>query len=678
MKQVARLICLLALISVSQYTKAADGLQEQVDKALRLSIATEARIDSAYKTVIAYSTANPGKFDECENVLRNTVIPYAHKHKAPADVMARLYDELAQTCARQGKGRYADAVAAYKTGLSHAGKSGNHFLSGLLYQHYALCESKYGDVVRGYELTEKAISAYRKSGIDTDKRITRCLYMMAIIYLQLQDTDGLEKITEKLKAFAGEARPDNRPFVLYNLYSIQEVYFGTLYENAADDKQKKAYADSAKRVSLASISLLESNPEMWEKSDINISWNYYNRAVFFVNFNARPPMDSISYYLDKAVAYKHKGISDDNLEVRISASQLLAEAWMKNNNYNKAKEILLATIDMLDKATGLNSIIIDKIEIYKSLSEIARQAGHYKEALDYAETLLKLEKERYSDENTRAIKDLEVKYKVQETELALARSEAHRADILMWFAIALGLLMMGAIVFIVYADRQRRRRTHMQMEYASLKAGIGLRLTQQYIEGLENERQRMSRELHDGVCNDLMAIQMNIRNDKPIEQTALLLDNCRESIRRISHELMPPEFAYATLDEVVRFYVNGQAQANRGKIEMTYSSQASDAAWSDIDDTTALEIYRIVQEAVGNAVRHSGATAINISMTLDNDILTAEITDNGTYKSTGRKGLGLDSMRHRAGAVNGRIDITGSNGHGTAVRLTVKITENRN
>ena len=212
------------------------------------------------------------------------------------------------------------------------------------------------------------------------------------------------------------------------------------------------------------------------------------------------------------------------------------------------------------------------------------------------------------------------------------------------------------------------------MEFAKIRADIGRKLTQQYIEGLENERQRMARELHDGVCNDLLAIQMNIKAEKPSQSTASMIDSCRESVRRISHELMPPEFTYASLDEVVRFFISKQADVNKEKITFLYGSSAIDSDWGEVADASALEIYRIIQEAVGNAVKHSGADKINVKLSLTKEKLEAIIIDNGSYQqkvSTGKNGIGLDSIRRRANVIGGTISVSANELGGTTVKLTM-------
>ncbi|MGM9694357.1 MAG: sensor histidine kinase, partial [Alloprevotella sp.] len=323
---------------------------------------------------------------------------------------------------------------------------------------------------------------------------------------------------------------------------------------------------------------------------------------------------------------------------------------------------------------GIANLPFVQFDCYNNLHRSHAALGNYREAYS---TLLKANELRdtlWQQEKAETLQELTVKYETKETELALAQSETRRARTLMWLFAALGLLLAAVVLFVVYAGRQRRRRLQNEMEFARLRADV----SRQYVEGLESERRRMAGELHDGVCNDLLAVKMRLADENSSADAAKLIEHCRESVRRISHELMPPEFAYATLDEVIRFFVHQQAEAALPKIVITYASHLADGTrWEDIPDTVALEVYRIVQEAVGNAVKHSGADAIAVELRQDQSALRLSITDNGKHRSTSKRGLGLDSMRRRAAAIGGKLTISRSESGGTTVRME-KTTENRN
>ena len=361
--------------------------------------------------------------------------------------------------------------------------------------------------------------------------------------------------------------------------------------------------------------------------------------------------------------------SVESMMARLVYYQAECSICLKNDDLRGS----LKWFDEILALEGIDSLPFVKFDCYNNMHLAYAGLGDYDGAYS---TLLKSNELRdtiWEQEKTESLRDLTVKYHTQETELALAQSETRRATVLMWLFGVVGLLLTGTIIFVIYANRQRHRRMMKEMEFAALREDIGRQLTRQYVEGLENERRRMSCELHDGVCNDLLAIQMNLSNGLSPECTAQLIAICRESVRRISHELMPPEFAYASLDEVVRYFVSKQAEANEGRIAIVYRSSSGDSAWTSVPDATALEVYRIIQEAVGNAVKHSGATEIAVSLDIDGKTLEAKIVDNGTYKSAARKGMGLESMRRRANSIGGSVVTELLAEGGTQVRLTVKI-----
>lgn len=339
---------------------------------------------------------------------------------------------------------------------------------------------------------------------------------------------------------------------------------------------------------------------------------------------------------------------------------------------NDDRKGALAWFNKILNTEGIDNLPFVKFDCYHNMHIAYAGLGDYENAYS---TLLKgneLRDSLWEEEKAASLRDLTVKYETKEMELALAKSEARRATTLLWLFAALGILLVGVVIFILYVNRQRRRRMQKEIEFANLRADIGRQLTQQYVEGLENERRRMSLELHDGICNDLLAIQMNISKGKSPEEVAKLIDTCRESVRRISHELMPPEFAYADLDEVVRFFVAKQAEANKGRIDITYTSFVKGGDWMQIPDNVSLDVYRIIQEAVSNSIKHSGADEIKVSMELEGPILRVAVADNGNYKPSGKRGLGIESIKRRSNAVNGSVVIR-NDGAGTEILLTVKI-----
>lgn len=360
--------------------------------------------------------------------------------------------------------------------------------------------------------------------------------------------------------------------------------------------------------------------------------------------------------------------SVDSMMAKLVYYQAECSICLKNNDSQGA----LLWFNNILRLDGIDHLPFVKFDVYNNMHIAYAGMDDYKNA--YA-TLLKgneLRDSLWAQEKAESLRELTVKYETKETQLALAQSEAKRASVLMWLFAVIGILLTVAVFFIIYVGRQRRRRMQREIEFSRLREETSRQLTAQYIKGLEGERSRIAKELHDGVCNDLLAVQMNMRNGRSSEETASLINYCRESVRRISHELMPPEFSYATIDEVVRYLVFKQSEAYKEKISFHYSSNSLNRNWADIPDSTSLEIYRIAQEAIGNAVKHSGATEIAVELDLKEGEITLIVNDNGSFKRSGDKGIGMESIRKRANSINGFVEINTSVESGTRLILVVK------
>jgi signal transduction histidine kinase len=190
------------------------------------------------------------------------------------------------------------------------------------------------------------------------------------------------------------------------------------------------------------------------------------------------------------------------------------------------------------------------------------------------------------------------------------------------------------------------------------------------------ERARLARDLHDAVTQKLFSIRaharaaavLSDRGDCPaagreIEAVATLGAEAHAELRAIIDGLAPPDLALAGLAESLRRYAALAGRAHNMEVTVTASSSAS------FSPTVDAAIYRVAQEALHNALRHSGASRVRLVLTPDG----LEVTDDGrgfVVSGTG-PGLGLASMRERAAAVDGTLLVTSAPGDGTRIRLTV-------
>lgn len=236
------------------------------------------------------------------------------------------------------------------------------------------------------------------------------------------------------------------------------------------------------------------------------------------------------------------------------------------------------------------------------------------------------------------------------------------------------LLMLAGMILLVsglYYVWHRRNRRKRQAEAERLMA-------EKYVEGQEYERNRLARELHDGVSNQLLAVEMKLSTEGLTPDTMQLLDESREQVRRVSHELVQPEFGRVTLAEVLANYV-AQLDGVR-QCSISFSATPVGADWSFIPAAVALDIYRIVQELITNILKHSGATMVSVGLHHDGArAIMILISDNGE-DTAGHPavptGIGLRNMKHRAEALGGSLE-TMRHQYGRVAKLVVCVPEHK-
>lgn len=228
------------------------------------------------------------------------------------------------------------------------------------------------------------------------------------------------------------------------------------------------------------------------------------------------------------------------------------------------------------------------------------------------------------------------------------------------------LLFLGYVVWQRHVGKKRKRETEQQMD-------------ERYMEGQEEERNRLARELHDGISNQLLAVEMKLNADGNSPQTLQLLGESREMVRRISHGLIAPEFERTTIDQALSSYAAQMCEM--GQMEVCFVAKPADAEWDTIDPRTAHEVYRIVQEAVGNAMKHANATLVSIGLHRTANGLVVDVSDDGGLNNNGNlnddnklnensTGIGHRTMSQRAALISGKIEVF-RHPYGTTLRLTV-------
>jgi PAS domain S-box-containing protein len=198
----------------------------------------------------------------------------------------------------------------------------------------------------------------------------------------------------------------------------------------------------------------------------------------------------------------------------------------------------------------------------------------------------------------------------------------------------------------------------------------------------EEERKRIARELHDDTAQQLATLLLRLRVlersgegtdwHSRVEAIREGLSACADGVRRIARGLRPPDLERKGLVEAIRSHL--YAVGFDSDVTLALDAEPIDTLLSA---EAKLVLYRIVQEAVSNALRHARASRVDVQLRSSGDRIFVSIEDDGVGISVdavdrrGPRGLGLVGMRERAAMLNGVVDIHGRPGKGTRVRVVI-------
>lgn len=234
------------------------------------------------------------------------------------------------------------------------------------------------------------------------------------------------------------------------------------------------------------------------------------------------------------------------------------------------------------------------------------------------------------------------------------------------------------------AERNETKRKLRESE-AQLR-----KLSAQLMQSADEERRRLARHLHETVTQTLAAVKMTITKlsrklsakeaevQEMVNAAATLSNQALQEVRTIAHMMHPPLLELAGLVPALRSYVGEFSR--RSEIEVAVETSGEFRRFDREIETT---VFRIVQEALTNVHRHSGATCAEVRLALEEDRLQVEVQDFGRgmdspmwsddEETAQGPGVGLAGIRERVRQVNGEFTIRSKPGKGTLLRASLPV-----
>lgn len=364
---------------------------------------------------------------------------------------------------------------------------------------------------------------------------------------------------------------------------------------------------------------------------------------------------------------------------KLATYYLSGYIYYVSNDFKKAMAYMDTTY-AIATATGSQEYVMYAAS---GLAEIEGKLGNYKSAAEYLTLQMKLADSISNEKSKINANFLNIQYQTaqKETQIKLQQASIRQKNILNYILVA-SALGLGCMIFLLYRNYTQRQKLQQQ-RITELETEKQLLATQSLLKGQEEERSRIAKDLHDGLGGLLSGVKLQLGAMKgnliltEENGTAFnrVLNNLEESIaemRRVAHNMMPETLLKFGLPQALQDYSNGLSQQQDFTIRCEFIGMEK-----RLDNSTEVVIYRIVQELLNNAVKHSGATAILVQiMRHDEERLNITVEDNGKGfdpNVAGESTAGLRNIRSRVKYLNGKIDIQSEPGNGASIYIECEI-----
>ncbi|GAB1857210.1 ATP-binding protein [Flavobacteriaceae bacterium MHTCC 0001] len=387
-------------------------------------------------------------------------------------------------------------------------------------------------------------------------------------------------------------------------------------------------------------------------------------------------------YLNQAEAFS-KVVGNRKSLYHIAFSK--AFCFENDENYVEAikgyKNLLIDYTDIITK--------FQRSRIYWLLSGVLWSNDEFEEAFDIQEKYIYLNDSIFDIEKEKEFQALRTQYEVEkkDNQITLLETENELAATRRKWIIVTGVLLTLPLLtlFLFYRHRAKTQHTirvqeqqlHKQ-EKAHLQQQQHIKATQALIEGQDKERERIAKELHDGIGGQLASINLSLShintagNDTSITAISKSLKSTFKELRNLSHDL---SYSYhqdksfgLLLTELKQKYEDNAPFAFHITIYPEHALQ-------HIDVYVKHNLYRILQELLTNVVKHAEADTVQLSFNKHDDRLVMLFEDNGLGMSYDEhyEGIGLKNIKQRVASIDATVVIDTAPGKGTSIIIEVPI-----
>jgi len=627
-----------------------NGFSQTVDSLLRLSHETtndSVRAEAMYYLTFQYI---------------NNDIPLAKKTNVKSLLLAKkLKSNYAFARAYNAKGVIYDvegkidsALIQYKTALNFAEKSGSILIKASILNNIGLLDWNKGNFDSALKNYNQSLKLFEQ--IDNQNGIANTQSNIGLIYYEIEDYKKAEEYTR----LSLENRRKNKDD--YGI-SVSLVNIGRIF-----DKTKK-YNESTKILEEA----LYYKQKI--KDERGITTVYNNLTSLYLKLNN---ISKAIEFGNLALKYSEKVNSKLNLIYSYGA---LSDAYKIKKEYTLAKKFIDHGIKLCIETDNKPALA----DFYSRNEEIEVILGNYQTAHSFLKKKDSLNKLMFSLDKEKIISEVEAQYQNEknEKEIALQKEKLAKNDLqiknnrLTISLMVFGLLGLLGLLFAYY-KRQNFINKQMKKEM-QLTSELQTIATEKK---LQDERLRISRDLHDNIGSQLTFVtssidNLNYKKKGKDAETEFKLNEISSFTRNTISELRDTIWALnqseINLDNIelrVQTFIE-KARLSHPEVQIEFISKDKyDVVFNSLK---GINILRFIQEGVNNALKHANPTKITIQIFTDENNWEIKITDNGIGFDLNEisYGFGLENMQKRIAESGGTLHISAAKGKGTELKAVL-------
>ena len=362
----------------------------------------------------------------------------------------------------------------------------------------------------------------------------------------------------------------------------------------------------------------------------------------------------------------------------------LGSIWYLQKKPDKAIHYMTEALKYTQSEPELKQVIL------KDIAKIYSEKGDYRNSLDYYMKYSTLKDSVHTIQAEKHIIEIETKYETEKRkkEIEILTGEKKLRNIYIYSLI---IILCISVVTALLGFRNIRNKKLIAEQIAEIRQQKIVQLENErqvtashaVIQGEDAERTRLARDLHDGLGGMLSGVKLTLttlkgnyllsqENVDQFDHALNLLDNSIKEMRRISHNMMPEALVKFGLKDALQDFVAEVDKNKQHNIGFQFFGN-----YKRIESTLETTLYRIAQELINNAIKHSGGTVINLQLVQEINRIHLSVLDDGKgfdiSSVNTKKSAGLQNIKARVESFNGRIEIDSSIGKGTEIGVEFTI-----